>query len=121
MCNLKKGYENGFLKFVINRISCKHTQLLHSTLLISRFIFYINSIGGGKPSCQREFTKITSCWDKTCAGEKATAPCPMLFFRTDGKPYHEYSHVTYMNLAAVQLNVFHALNASHRKANTMKT
>ena len=37
----------------------------------------------GRPSCQREFRKTTSCWDKTCAGEKATAPCPMLFFRTD--------------------------------------
>lgn len=38
---------------------------------------------GGKPSCPHRFTKITACLEKACAGEKATTPCPMIFFHTN--------------------------------------
>ena len=73
---------------------------------IPLFLFLINSIGGVKPSCQREFRKTTSCWDKTCAGEKATTPCPMLFFRTNGKflsfnCWIKFSLVISMNVACI--------------------
>ena len=66
---------------------------LHS---MSRFfVFFIISLGVGKLSCPRNYSKITACWDKTCAGEKATTPCPMMFFRTNGKFDHTHSFHRY--------------------------
>jgi hypothetical protein len=54
------------------------------TIYLTFYLLHI-FLGGGKPSCSLKFRRTTDCWGKACAGEKATATCPWLFFHTNGE------------------------------------